>query len=74
MNYIKIKNKECFPFDKENKETIFNILLYSNLKNIYNNPKIKKLFVDNYLDISEGLNYFEGISKFEKIIMLKNMN
>ena len=66
--YYQFLNKESTPFDIENKETIFNILLYSNLKDIYNNPQIKKIFVDNYYDISECLNYFEGISEFEKVV------
>ena len=66
--YFQFLNKESIPFDMENKETLFNILLYSNLKDIYKNPKLKKIFVDNYLDIIECLNYFEGISEFEKAI------
>ena len=74
VNYIQLLNKERVPFDKENKETIFNILLYSNLKDIYRNPKIKKIFIDNYLNISECLNYFGGISEFEKDINDKENN
>ena len=66
--YFRFLNKERIPFDMEKKETIFKLLLYSNLKDIYKNPKIKKIFVDNYLNISECLNYFEGISEFEKVI------
>jgi len=66
--YFQFLNKERIPFDMEKKETIFKLLLYSNLKDIYKNPKIKKIFVDNYLNISECLNYFEGISEFEKVI------
>ena len=66
--YFQFLNKERIPFDMEKKETIFKLLLYSNLKDIYKNPKIKRIFVDNYLNISECLNYFEGISEFEKVI------
>ena len=66
--YFQFLNKEGIPFDMEKKETIFKLLLYSNLKDIYKNPKIKKIFVDNYLNISECLNYFEGITEFEKVI------
>ena len=74
VNYIQIVNKERFPFDKENKETIFNILLYSNLKDIYENPKLKEIFIDNYLNISECLNYFGGISEFGNVINDKENN
>ena len=70
--YYQILNKEKIPFDVEDKNVLFDILIFSNLKDIHRNPRIKKIFINNYLDISECLNYHEGISEFGKVINDKN--
>ena len=54
--YFQFLNKENIPFDVGDKNVLFDILLYSNLKDIHKNPRIKKIFINNYLDISECLN------------------
>ena len=70
--YFQFLNKENIPFDVGDKNVLFDILLYSNLKDIHKNPRIKKIFINNYLDISECLNYHGGIPEFEKAINNKN--
>ena len=66
--YFQILNKESNPFDGGDKKVLFDILLYSNLKDIYKSPKLKQIFINNYLDISKCLNYYDGISEFENVI------
>ena len=70
--YFQFLNKENIPFDVGDKNVLFDILLYSNLKDIHKNPRIKKIFINNYLDISECLNYHGRIPEFEKAINNKN--
>ena len=68
--YFKLLNKHSKAFESGNKKLIFEILLYSNLKDIYKNPKIKVIFKDNFETIIRllNLNYNEEKEKFEKII------
>ena len=54
--YYQLINKKLIPFQGGDKETIFQIFLYSNLKDIYKNPNIKELFINNYLNIVEIIN------------------
>ena len=69
MNYYSLfLEKKSIPFDGGNKEILFDILLYSNLKDIYKNPKIKELFINNFTEISDCFKYYEGISIFESEI------
>ena len=66
--YLQLLNKESFPFEGGNKKILLDILLFSNLKDIYKNPRIKEFFINNCLEICKYLNYFEGITKFEETI------
>ena len=66
--YNKILSGEIEPFECVDKKVIFNILLYSNLKDIYKNEKIKNIFIDNYLVISELLKYYD--TQFEGLITI----
>ena len=69
MNYYSLfTENKSMPFDGGNKEILFDILLYSNLKDIYKNPKIKELFINNFTEISDCFKYYEGISIFESEI------
>ena len=67
--YNKLLSGEIESFEFGNKKVLFNILLYSNLKDIYRNEKIKNIFIDNYLKISEFLKYYD--TEFENIILAK---
>ena len=64
-NFITGKSK---PFEGGNKEILFEILLYSNLKDIYKSPRIKVIFLNNFLEIASSLDYYEKISEFEEVI------
>ena len=57
------------PFGFNDNKVLFNILLYSNLKDIYKNEKIKNIFIDNYLQISEIINHFD--KDFQNLILIK---
>ena len=63
--YSLFLKKISTPFDGGNKKILFDILLYSNLKDIYKNPKIKEFFINNFTGIIDCFNYSEGTSKFE---------
>ena len=65
--YSRFINGEVKPFEIVNKKIMFNILLYSNLKDIYKNPKIKDIFINNYLLIAECLDYYD--TEFENEII-----
>ena len=54
--YYQLINKKLIPFQGGDKETIFQIFLYSNLKDIYKKYNIKELFINNYLNIVEIIN------------------
>ena len=71
-HYFQLLRKEKKPFDVEIKEVCFDILIYSNLKDIFKNHRFKKIFVNNRVNISESLNYKEGISKMAEIFNNKN--
>ena len=68
--YKSILNKKREPFESGDKTILFNILLYSNLQDIYRNEKIKRIFIDNYNAIEKCLRYidkdFENILKNKK--------
>ena len=72
--YYQLINKKLIPFQGADKETIFQIFLYSNLKDIYKNPNIKELFINNYLNIVSIINYHEGISEYEDAINNRKKN
>ena len=55
--YYQLINKELNPFVGIDKAIVFLIFLYSNLKDIYKNPNIKELFINNYLNIARIINY-----------------
>ena len=64
--YKKFINGEAEPFQIGDKTILFNIVLYSNLKDIYKNIKIKKIILENYYEISRVfMNNWENISEFE---------
>jgi len=69
MNYYSLfcENKSL-PFEGGNKEILFDIFLYSNLKDIYKNPRVKEFFINNFTEISDCFKYYEGISLFESEI------
>ena len=58
--YNKLVKGITNAFEFSDKKTIFNILLFSNLEDIYKNEKIKNIFINNYLDICECLNSFDN--------------
>lgn len=66
--FSQILNKESTPFEGGNHEVLFEILLYSNLKDIYKFPRMKQFFIDNCFEISKRLNYLEGIQKLDEEI------
>ena len=66
--YYGLINEELKPFKDGNKEIIFQILLYSNLIDIYKNPNIKELFLNNYSKITAIINYHDGIEEYEDAI------
>ena len=66
--YYQFINKEAVPFKEFDKKELFEIILYSNLNNIYNNSKFKEIFITNFYEISKILNYYEGISEFEDAV------
>ena len=66
--YIQLLNGNAKPFECANKEILFNILLYSNLEDIYKNPKLKKIFLNNYPEISNCFSYVQNRNEFEYII------
>ena len=66
--YYQLINKELNPFVGIDKAIVFLIFLYSNLKDIYKNPNIKELFINNYLNIARIINYYDGISEYEDSI------
>ena len=64
--YIKFINGEAKPFQNGDKTILFNIILYSNLKDIYKNIKIKNIILENYYEISRVfMNNWENINEFE---------
>ena len=56
-------------------EDLFMILLYSNLKDIYKSQKIKKIFLDNYVNIAQFFCYGKiDKIKFNEMIDKNNFN
>ena len=70
INYFsKFLKGESKPFQKGDKNLLFNIFLYSNLKDIYKNKKIKDIILNNYYEISRCfLNNWENIDEFQNEI------
>ena len=68
LYYHEFLNKESIPFKDGNKEVLFQILIYSNLEDCYKRPRIKDIFLNNYLEIANCLDYYEGISEFENAL------
>ena len=69
--YSGFLSKKLIAFEGGDKEVIFKILLYSNLKDIYKSQRVKQIFMNSIFDICNCLNYFEGIQEFEKEINSK---
>ena len=69
--YENFLNKLATPFEGGNNEILFQILLYSNLKDIYKSPRIKEFFINYCEIILKSLNYLEGISEFEEEINIR---
>ena len=69
--YSGFLTKKLIAFEGGDKEVIFKILLYSNLKDIYKSQRVKQIFMNSIYDICNCLNYFEGIQEFEKEINSK---
>ena len=64
--FCKFLNGELQPFQRGDKDVLFNIFLYSNLKDIYKNNKIKEIILSNYYEISKCfLNNWENIDFFQ---------
>ena len=69
QNYIKLLNGEIKPFQFGDKNILFNIYLYSNLKDIYKNSKIKDIIQNNYYEASRCfLNNWENVDEFTDAI------
>ena len=69
QNYIKLLNGEIKPFQFGDKNILFNIFLYSNLKDIYKNAKIKDIIQSNYYEASRCfLNNWENFDEFSDAI------
>ena len=67
--YKKFLNGQAEPFQIGDKKILFNIVLYSNLKDIYKNKRIKDIILGNYYEISRCfMNKWENISEFESEI------
>ena len=67
--FTKILTGETKPFEIGDKSVLFNIFLYSNLKDIYKNQKIKDIISGNYYEISRCfMNNWENIGEFESEI------
>ena len=67
--YKQFLNGEAEPFQIGDKKILFNILLYSNMKDIYKNIKFKNIFLENYFEITRVIKYpWENISEFENEI------
>ena len=67
--YKKIVSGEMKPFITGDKTILFNIFLYSNLKDIYKNYKIKNIILSNYYEISRCfLNNWDNIDEFQNEI------
>ena len=67
--YKKFLNGQAEPFQIGDKKILFNIVLYSNLKDIYKNNRIKDIILGNYYEISRCfMNKWENISEFESEI------
>ena len=69
--YSGFLSKKLIAFEGGDKEVIFKILLYSNLKDIYKSQRVKQIFMNSIYDICNCLNYFEGIQEFDKEINSK---
>ena len=65
--YSQLINKEIQPFEITNNTILYKIFLYSNLKDIYKNPKVKDIFKYNFSEISEFFKYYD-VDEFENII------
>ena len=67
--YINFVNGIAEPFQIGDNKMLFNILLYSNLKDIYKNSRIKDIILGNYYEISKCfMNKWENIGEFEREI------
>ena len=67
--YISLLNGEKKPFEIGDKNNLFNIFFYSNLKDIYKNSKVKEVIAGNYYEISRCfLNNWENFEEFESEI------
>ena len=62
--YSGFLDRKLIAFECGDKEAIFKILLYSNLKDIYKSQRVKKIFMDSIDDICNCLKYFGGIPEF----------
>jgi len=60
LYYSDLINEKSVPFQSFDKKVLFDILIYSNLKDIYINEKIKKIFIKNRSDISDCFNYYNN--------------
>ena len=72
-HYFQLINCKAIPFEGGDKKILFDIFLYSNLKDIYKNPKIKDIFLNNSQFLSTCFGYEEGkleISKVMNFILL----
>ena len=67
-HYFQLINCKSIPFEGGDKKILFDIFLYSNLKDIYKNPKIKDIFLNNSQFLSTCFVYEEGKLEISKVI------
>ena len=73
-SYFNLINGDSIPFEGGDKKVLFEIFLYSNLKDIYKSPKMKEIFLYNTQYISECFEYDEGKSEINNVINNRLIN
>ena len=66
--YTQFVNEEEEPFEYFDKKLLFDILIYSNLEDIYKNEKIKDIFINNYSEIAFCFKYYNNNNEFKNLI------
>ena len=66
--YTQFVNGEAEPFEYYDKKLLFDILIYSNLEDIYKNETIKEIFINNYSEIAISFKYYNNNKEFKNLI------
>ena len=66
--YTQFVNGEAEPFEYYDKKLLFDILIYSNLEDIYKNEAIKEIFINNYSEIAISFKYYNNNKEFKNLI------